>query len=70
MNYLKEFNKSRREEHFDTSCLASLTLGHITADKRLRFTSPNLLRKLLLSAIRYRKCLNGKKSENRKSCIK
>ena len=34
MNYLKEFNKSRREEHFDTSCLASLTLGHITADKR------------------------------------
>ena len=39
MNYLKEFNKSRRAEHFGTSCLASLTLGHITADKRLRFAS-------------------------------
>ena len=34
MNYIKEFSKSWRAEHFATSLLASLTLGHITADKR------------------------------------
>ena len=34
MNYIKEFNKSRRAERFVASLLASLTLGHITADKR------------------------------------
>jgi len=30
MNYIKEFNKSRRAERFVASLLASLTLGHIT----------------------------------------
>ena len=38
----KTIIKSRRAERFVASLLASLTLGHITADKRLCYASPKL----------------------------
>jgi len=36
------FNNGFGAERFGTLCLASLSLGHITADKRLRYASPKL----------------------------
>jgi len=42
--------------HDSAVALQPCPSGHITADKRFRYASPNCLQQLLLSANRYIKC--------------